>query len=108
MTRHTHDDGQLLERHVDYDHVVHHRDSEAGLLTVTGVPVSACDVCDEYWFSDAVGFALAGLLQEHGDTVDRMASGSRRLKTSRASRPAVPPPGGRHEPVEFRRTASVM
>jgi hypothetical protein len=65
MTRHTHDDGQLAPRHVDYDFVVHHSDDEPGLLVVTGVPAFACDICDEYWFDDSVGFGLSRLLHEH-------------------------------------------
>jgi YgiT-type zinc finger domain-containing protein len=65
MTRHTHDQGELVERHVDHDYVVHHRGDEPGLLVVTGVPASVCDVCDEHWFDDVVGFALSRLLQEH-------------------------------------------
>jgi hypothetical protein len=65
MTRHTHDDGQRVERRVDHDYVVHHADDEPGLLVVTGVPAAVCDVCDEYWFDDSVGFALSRLLQQH-------------------------------------------
>lgn len=65
MTLHTHDGGKLVNRRVDYDHVVHHPDGEAGLLTVTGVPAAVCDLCNEYWFDDAVGFALARLVGEH-------------------------------------------
>jgi hypothetical protein len=64
MTRHSHDDGQLVERHVDYDYVVHHADGEPGLLVVAGVPASVCELCDEYWFDAAVGFELARLLEE--------------------------------------------
>jgi hypothetical protein len=65
MTRHSHDDGELREGSVDYDHVVHRRNGMASLLVVTGVPASVCDVCDEYWFDEEVGFALARLLEEH-------------------------------------------
>lgn len=66
MTRHSHDNGKLIEqRPVDYDYVVHHVDTEPGLLVVTGVPASVCDVCDEYWFDDTVGFELSRLLQQH-------------------------------------------
>jgi hypothetical protein len=65
MTRHRHDDGELVSRHVDYDYVVHHEDGDPGLLVVQGVPASACLACDEYWFDEAVGFALSKLLQEH-------------------------------------------
>jgi hypothetical protein len=28
------------------------------------VPASVCDVCDEYWFDEEVGFTLARLLEE--------------------------------------------
>lgn len=65
MSRHAHDNGQLVERPVVYDHVVHHADDDPGLLVVTGVPASVCEVCDEYWFDEAVGFDLSRLLQEH-------------------------------------------
>jgi hypothetical protein len=65
MAVHTHDGGRLVNRPVDHDHVFHHQDDEAGLLTVTGVPAAVCDLCDEYWFDDAVGFALSRLLLEH-------------------------------------------
>ena len=64
MTRHTHDEVQLAQRHVDYDFVVHHSDDEPGLLVVSGVPASVCELCDEYWFDDAVGFALSRRLQD--------------------------------------------
>jgi hypothetical protein len=64
MTRHSHDNGHLVERAVDYDYVVHHADGEPGLLVVTGVPASVCDLCDEYWFDDAVGFELSRFLEE--------------------------------------------
>ena len=64
MTRHAHDDGRLAEGLVEYDHVVHHDDGTASLLVVAGVPASVCDVCDEYWFDQEVGFALARLLEE--------------------------------------------
>lgn len=64
MTRHSHDEGRLVEDLVTYDHVVHHDDGTASLLVVTGVPASVCDVCDEYWFDEDVGFALARLLQD--------------------------------------------
>ena len=64
MTRHTHDDGQLVSRTVDYDYVVHHGD-EPGLLVVTGVPAQVCLACDEHWFEDSIGFELARLLDEH-------------------------------------------
>jgi YgiT-type zinc finger domain-containing protein len=65
MTRHTHDDGQLVAGSVDYDYVVHHEDDEPGLLVVKDVPAQVCQVCDEYWFDDAVGFGLSRLLQQH-------------------------------------------
>lgn len=65
MTRHTHDDGQLVASSVDYDYVVHHEDDEPGLLVVTDVPAQVCQVCDEYWFDESVGFALSQLLQQH-------------------------------------------
>lgn len=65
MTHHAHDDGRVTERPIDYDHVVHRPDGTASLLVVTGVPASVCDVCDEYWFSEEIGFALARLLEEH-------------------------------------------
>jgi hypothetical protein len=64
MAVHKHDGGRLVDRPVDHDHVVHHQDGEAGLLTVTGVPAAVCDLCDEYWFDEEVGFALARLLRE--------------------------------------------
>lgn len=73
MARHSHDDGQLVSRPVDYDYVVHHEDGEPGLLVVTDVPAEACLVCDEYWFDETVGFALSRLLQRH-----RPASGEMR------------------------------
>lgn len=63
MTRHSHDDGRLVSGAVDYDYVVHHDEGEPGLLVVTGVPAAICQVCDEYWFDDSVGFALSQLLQ---------------------------------------------
>jgi hypothetical protein len=65
MTHHAHDGGRLVNRPVDYDYVVHHQRADAGLLTVAGVPAAVCDLCDEYWFDDAVGFALSRLLTEH-------------------------------------------
>ena len=65
MTRHMHDEGQLAERRVDHDYVVHHADGEPGLLVVTRVPALVCDVCDEHWFDDTVGFALSRLLREN-------------------------------------------
>lgn len=65
MTRHDHDDGHLVDRSVDYDYVVHHPEAEPGLLVVTGVPAAVCDVCDEYWFDDAIGFELSRLLKDH-------------------------------------------
>ncbi len=49
MTRHTHDDGQLVASSVDYDYVVRHEDDEPGLLVVTDVPARVCQVCNEYW-----------------------------------------------------------
>lgn len=64
MTRHTHDNGQVVERPIDYDYVVHHADAEPGLLVITGVPARVCPLCDEYWFDDTVGFELARLVQE--------------------------------------------
>jgi YgiT-type zinc finger domain-containing protein len=64
MTRHSHDDGRLAEGIVDYDYVVHREDGTASLLVVGGVPASICDVCDEYWFDEEVGFALVRLLEE--------------------------------------------
>jgi YgiT-type zinc finger domain-containing protein len=65
MTRHAHDDGRLTEGVVDYDHVVHHEDGTASLLVVADVPASVCGFCDEYWFDEQTGFALARLLQGH-------------------------------------------
>lgn len=65
MTRHRHDDGELVSQHVDYDYVVHHDDGDPGLLVVQGVPALVCPACDEYWFDETVGFALSELLQEH-------------------------------------------
>ena len=65
MTRHTHDDGQLVTRSVDYDYVVHRDEDEPGLLVVTGVPAQVCQLCDEYWFDESIGFALSRLLQQH-------------------------------------------
>jgi hypothetical protein len=65
MTRHTHDDGELIERRVDHDHVVHHPNAEPGLLVVRGVPALVCDACDEHWFDENVGFALSRLMQQH-------------------------------------------
>jgi hypothetical protein len=41
------------------------QDDEPGLLVVTGVLASACDICEEYWFDDSVGFGLSRLLHEH-------------------------------------------
>jgi hypothetical protein len=35
MTRHSHDEGELREGSVDYDHVVHRRNGMASLLVVT-------------------------------------------------------------------------
>jgi hypothetical protein len=64
VTRHTHDDGEMVERRVDHDYVVHHPDAEPGLLVVTRVPALVCDVCDEHWFDEHVGFALSRLLQQ--------------------------------------------
>lgn len=64
MTRHTHDDGQVVSRTIDYDHVVHH-DDEPGLLVVSGVPAQVRLASDEYWFQDSTGFELARLLDEH-------------------------------------------
>jgi len=65
VTRHTHDDGQLVVNSVDYDYVVHHADDEPGLLVVMDVPAQVCQACDEYWFDEPVGFALSQLLQQH-------------------------------------------
>jgi hypothetical protein len=65
MTRHVHDDGQLVAGSVDYDYVEHHRGDEPGLLVVRGVPAELCAACDEFWFSDSVGFRLARLIEEH-------------------------------------------
>lgn len=65
MTRHRHDDGQLVASSVDYDYVVHHDEGGPGLLVVTDVPAEVCPVCDEYWFDDSVGFALSQLIQRH-------------------------------------------
>ncbi len=65
MTRHTHDDGQLVGQPIDYDYVVHHDGGDPGLLVVTGVPAQVCQVCDEYWLDERVGFALSRLLQLH-------------------------------------------
>jgi hypothetical protein len=65
MTLHAHGGGRLVNRPVDYDYVVHHQHGEAGLLTVTGVPAVVCDLCDEYWLDDTVGFELSGFLAEH-------------------------------------------
>ena len=64
MTRHTHDDGQVVERPIDYDYVAHHADAEPGLLVITGVPAMVCTLCDEYWFDDTAGFELSRLAQE--------------------------------------------
>lgn len=50
MTRHTHDEGQLIEGRVDHDYVVHHPDGEPGLLVVRRVPALVCAACDEHWF----------------------------------------------------------
>lgn len=65
MTRHSHDDGQLVASSVDYDYVVHHDEGDPGLLVVTDVPAEVCQVCDEYWFDESVGFALSQLIQRH-------------------------------------------
>lgn len=65
MTCHTHDDGQLADRTVDYDYVVHHEDADPGLLVVKDVPAQVCLACDEYWFDDTIGFELSRLLQDH-------------------------------------------
>lgn len=65
MTRHRHDDGELVRRSVDYDYVEHHQDAEPGLLVVTGVPADVCPACDEHWFDDETGFALSELIREN-------------------------------------------
>ncbi len=65
MPRHTREHGQLVRSSVDYDYVVHHQNDEPGLLVVTDVPAHVCQVCDEYWFDESVGFALSRLLQQH-------------------------------------------
>lgn len=48
MTRHIHDDGQLVSRPVNYDYVEHFDDADPGLLVVRGVPARVCEVCDEF------------------------------------------------------------
>lgn len=65
MTRHRHDNGELVRRPVDYDYVEHHDDADPGLLVVTGVPAEVCQACDEYWFDEETGLALADLIGEH-------------------------------------------
>jgi hypothetical protein len=34
-------------------------------VVITGVPASACGLCDEYWFDDTVGLEPSRLLQDH-------------------------------------------
>jgi hypothetical protein len=65
MTRHTHDEGQLVDGTVDYDYVVHDDDAEPGLLVVKDVPARVCQACDEYWFEDAIGFKLSRILRDN-------------------------------------------
>ena len=65
MTRHGHDDGELVRRPVDYDYVEHHTDADPGLLVVTGVPADVCLPCDQHWFDEETGLALADLIREH-------------------------------------------
>ncbi len=64
MTKHQHDDGDLVRRTVDYEYVQHHEDAKPGLLVVHGVPADVCLACDEYWFDEETGFALTRVLAE--------------------------------------------
>ncbi len=55
----------MVSSPVDYDYVVRHDGDEPGLLVVTDVPAQICQICDEYWFDESVGFTLSQLLQQH-------------------------------------------
>jgi YgiT-type zinc finger domain-containing protein len=72
VTRHTHDDGELTRRAVDYEYVHHHERAEPGLLVVRGVPAEVCALCDEYWFDEDTGFALSRVLEEHAPASGRV------------------------------------
>ena len=74
MSRHTHDDGALSRRRVDYEYVLHHEHAEPGLLVVRGVPAEACATCDEYWFDEDTGFALSRVLEEHAPAAGRVVT----------------------------------
>ncbi|MBW3578719.1 MAG: YgiT-type zinc finger protein [Actinobacteria bacterium] len=65
MTRHRHDNGELVRRPVEHDDVEHHQDADPGLLVVTGAPAQVCPACDEYWFDEETGLALAELIRQH-------------------------------------------
>lgn len=65
MTTDQRDHGLLRRTAIDYDHRVHCEDGSASLLVVRGVPADECPVCDEYWFDEDTGFALAELLAQH-------------------------------------------
>ena len=74
MSRHTHDDGALIRRTVDYEYVLHHEHAEPGLLVVRGVPAEACATCDEYWFDEDTGFSLSRVLEEHAPAAGRVVT----------------------------------
>ena len=74
MSRHTHDDGELIRRMVDYDYVHHHEGEQPGLLVVRGVPAEVCAVCDEYWFDEDIGFALSQVLEDHTPASGRVVT----------------------------------
>ncbi len=74
MSRHTHDDGALIHRTVDYEYVLHHESGEPGLLVVRGVPAETCVSCDEYWFDEDTGFALCRVLEEHAPAAGRVVT----------------------------------
>jgi YgiT-type zinc finger domain-containing protein len=65
MTRHTHDDGVLVQQPVAYDYVEHYPDDQAGLLVVRDVPAEVCPVCDEFCFDEDTGFTLSRLIGTH-------------------------------------------
>lgn len=68
MARHAHDDGRLVRGQVVYDYVEHHDDAGAGFLVVRDVPAEMCLACDEFWFDEETGFALARLIEQYRPT----------------------------------------
>ena len=74
MSRHTHDDGELTRRTVDYEYVRHHEGGEPGLLVVRGLPAEVCVICYEFWFDEDTGFALSRILEVHAPAAGRVVT----------------------------------